>query len=142
MRSDWVPDDELYVSTTTTSAVPETICPGGFCSIAALAARTCVDGVCSATRFTCEASATVASVARDAVVSFFDLPIEQQIKLATGGIIVINGVKLVATCVNPTVGAVALTLMVLNNGLTIEGYHRLEGFLRGSDRNEIVLKKR
>ena len=136
-RHDWLEVDVTTTSTTTAEARGFLAsCLDGVCH----AARVCVDGVCNKTK-------SVASSAVDAISTFFDLPIEQQIELTTKGLIVINGVKLVVTCSNPTMGALLLTVSVLaasDQLLTVEGYHKIEKFLRGSSlrsvSTQIVLK--
>lgn len=137
-RYDWL---ELAETSTSTTPEPRGIvasCLEGACS----AVRVCLDGVCSVTR-------AVSNTAVEAITAFFDLPIERQVELATKGIIIINGVKLVATCSNPAMGALLLSVAAItssNQLLTIEGYHRVERTLRGSAprsvSTEIILKPR
>jgi hypothetical protein len=138
-RHDWLEVDVTTTSTTTAEARGFLAsCLDGVCH----AARLCVNGVCNESKF-------LASSAVNAISTLFDLPIEQQIELTTKGLIVINGVKLVVTCSNPTFGALLLTaseLTASDQRLIVDGYHKIEKFLRGSSlrsvSTEIVLKPR
>lgn len=135
---DWLEVSEASYSTTPEPSGFLSNCLDGVCH----AARVCFDGVCSSTK-------SVATSAVDAISEFFDLPIERQIELTTKGLIVINGVKLVATCSNPTMGLLLLTATAVTSSgqfFTVEGYHKVERLLRGSSprsvSTEIVLKSR